>query len=278
MFSSYFASRFPEDMYLVAPGREEEYAARVIYGFNKMLESKIVIGMLVRDLETILPFTLARIDALRSMFCDSVVVVYENDSTDRSKEILIQSNHINLISENLDWPINEQDKSTARMKRMAYFRNACRTEMLRHNADIYMFYDSDILGGFSYEGIANSFSYNWDVCGSNSVIYDIYNDNKRRLYYDTFAFRLPEYLVDEQEHSESKNLMIFHRGDTPLNVASCFGGLGLYKKEIFENPKYQYSSDDCEHATFHIPMFLDGANILINPSQIVLYNRTRFVN
>lgn len=275
MFNSYFASRFPEDLYVVDPRLQDDYTSRVIYGFSKMSQVSITIGMLARNIEEIAPYTVARINALREFFGSSTVVAFENDSTDRTVDILSPAVDF-FITRRLEWPVNVSDKSHARKMRMAYYRNECRAEMLRHPSDYYMVYDSDILGGFSYEGIANSFSYEWDVVGSNSLIYDGDEEQIRRLYYDSWAYRPVDNIYDT--NVEAKNLIFLNRGEKPIEVASCFGGLALYKHSSFSNHRYRYTDQDCDHVTLHLPMFFDKLKIIMNPSQITLYNRTRYVN
>jgi hypothetical protein len=277
MFNPYFASRFPEDLYTVAQNAQEDYSARVIYGFERMKDTSITIGILARNLEHILPYTIVRINALRTLFRSVTLVAYENDSTDKTKEILSRNVEF-LISEELNNPVNKSDKSEDRKVRMAYYRNRLKDRMMRYDSDYYMIYDADILGGFSYEGIANSFSYTWDVCGSNSIMYDTHENKTRRVYYDSWAWRSLGVLTDTQEDNEKANLMFYHRGDRPVRVTSCFGGLALYNKDTFQNVKYKYESYDCDHPTLHIPMWKDGKTIVMNPSQIVLYNKTRYVS
>lgn len=274
MFNNYFHSRFPEDLFLVDSKYTSDYYSRIVYGFETMKKSSITIGILARDLENILPFSLARLHALGSLFGSYKLIAYENDSADNTKQILHDSVDL-LISEQKHWIINKQDKSQGRRERMAYYRNTLRNEMIKVDSDYYMVYDADVLGGFSYEGIANSISYKWDVCGSNSFIYDEHNGNIRRLYYDSWAYR---YLGQRAEKdSDNINNIAMHRGEPVVRVNSCFGGLALYKPMFFKNQVYKYTADDCDHVTLHLKMIDDGAMIVVNPSQIVLYNRTRYV-
>lgn len=274
MFNNYFHSRFPEDLFLVDSQYTTDYYSRVIYGFETMKKSSLTIGILARDLENILPFSLARLHFLGSLFASYKIVAYENDSIDGTKEILRNSVDL-LISEQKSWIINEQDKSIGRRERMAYYRNTLRDAMVKIDSDYYLLYDADILGGFSYEGIANSISYRWDVCGSNSFIYDEHEGNIRRLYYDSWAYRHLGQITEEDV--EEINRITMHRGEPVIRVNSCFGGLALYKPLFFKNKVYKYTAEDCDHVTLHLKMIDDGAVIVVNPSQIVIYNETRYL-
>lgn len=229
------------------------------------------------------------------MFRSSNIIWLENDSTDNTREKIIRSCESQtflsdcrkeiLIGEDYDDSYEhnrkriaelktmefQQDKSFNRCRRMAHCRNILRDNMVKYDTDYYAILDTDLLGGFSYEGIANSFSYDWDCCASNSLIYI----NEQRYYYDSWAWRD---LNHPNPHSDEEiNPRRYERGERPINVMSAFGGLAIYNNKYFPNLKYRYSSTDCDHPTIHIPMSRDGAKIVMNPSQIALYNKTRYV-
>lgn len=285
-----FKSSFPEDLYLPATAYEIDYAQRVFFGYNIMSKNDVIIGILVRNIEEIAYHTVLRVCRLGSLFRNATVVWLENGSSDKTRESLLRllpKSHILLGDPNED-PFNamdnleqmrfidtlpyQGDKSFGRKQRMALVRNLLRNNMIKCEPSHYsIILDGDILGGFSYEGIAHSFSYDWDVCASNSLIYK----NGVKLYYDSWAWRDLEH---EKEHSDEEiNPREYHRGDTPIRVTSAFGGLGIYKSELYHSPKYHYQDTDCDHPTIHIPMWKDGAKIIMNPSQITLFNKTRYV-
>ena len=58
----------------------------------------------------------------------------------------------------------------------------------------------------------------------------------------------------------------------PINVKSAFGGLGIYKKSLFEKSYYCGLSADgsevCEHVSFHELLHEEGHNMYINPKLI----------
>ena len=64
--------------------------------------------------------------------------------------------------------------------------------------------------------------------------------------------------------------MSWQRGDPMVEVASCFGGLGIYRTKAMLTCRYDGS--DCEHVTFHRAMRGAGMDRLyLNPSQITFY-------
>ena len=288
MISTYFKTQFPEDLYLPEKSITSSYMDRCNYGFDHISRKRLTIGFLARDIETILPYTIERLLYLGRLFNSCHIACFENDSVDSSKEILQLAAKkysgkwpndgvtFSLISSDMGKEKNIQDKSLGRRERMASYRNSLREEMLKHVADYYMVYDGDIEGGFSYEGIANSFSYDWDVCGSNSIIYKSANEKTQRYYYDSWAWRD---LDNWESHEDSEiNPRAYHRGEKPIEVNSCFGGLALYKHNNFSCPSYSYTSDDCDHVTFHKQMRNDKCNIFMNPSQLTLYSKSRYVD
>lgn len=286
MISEYFKTQFPEDWYLPEKTLTSDYMDRCNYGFDHISRKHITVGFLARDIELTLPYTISRLIYLSRFFRFCNIICFENDSVDNSKLILksaasryahgkhSENVSFNIISSNLGKEKNIQDKSLGRRERMAEYRNSLRDEMIKYQSDYYLVYDGDIEGGFSYEGVANSFSYDWDVCGSNSIIYKTVNEKVQRYYYDSWAWRD----LDNWEcHEDSEiNPRAYHRGEKPVEVNSCFGGLAIYKHDNFSCRSYSYSPDDCDHVTIHKQMKNDGKKIFMNPSQITLYSKSKY--
>lgn len=61
-----------------------------------------------------------------------------------------------------------------------------------------------------------------------------------------------------------------------LPVTSCFNGLAIYKKYLFDDCSYDSIYEDCEHVFLHQCM-IDKykARIFMNPAQIIRYNHYR---
>lgn len=293
-----FKSSFPEDIYVPSLNNRTDYLERVFFGIDAMSNYTVTIGVMVRDIGNIAEYAILRLCRLAQQFKVTSLVFLENDSKDNTRDIIkskydsagqyISGDYV-LLGESddiaKDWKATDNqeriavlsnlpfqsDKSFARRQRMAYARNILRDNMLEIPADYYIIYDADMLGGFSYEGIAHSFSYIWDVCASNSLIYK----EDKKYYYDSWAWRDLDHLDEHTDHDI--NTREYFRGEYPITVTSAFGGLGIYKNSYFPNKKYRYNDTDCDHPTIHIPMYQDGAKIIMNPSQITLYNKTRYV-
>ena len=121
-------------------------------------------------------------------------------------------------------------------------------------------------GGWQLDGVASTFgaAKPWDVVCGNSV----YN---RGLHYDTLAYR-PLGGGDASNTLKSVSLRhaLMHErflGDAPVPVASCFGGLAVYKMAAFDGCRY--AGGDCEHVTLHACMRGKGARLFVNPLMTV---------
>lgn len=268
-------SQFPESQFLCKENRKD-YINRVILGYELMSSSDVLICGIVRNAEKILPYTLARIERLGSFFKDYSVLLYENDSTDNTLKILQSAKLKNLVvkTEAKNTSFHEGTTSQDRLQDMAYYRNQYIKEIPKYKDVSYVIVlDCDLSGGWSYEGIANSISYNYYIVGSNSCIYRKRFGRHERLYYDSFAYRN----IGVAEHRpEETNLMCLQRGEEPYAVDSCFGGLCIYRPICF-HPTVKYEDWDCDHVTLHSQMRKIGYDVYINPSQITLYNFSRYV-
>ncbi len=243
-----------------------------------MRGARIVICGLARNVAAHLPRTKARIERLGSMFADYRVLVYENDSADATPGILNRwaaGNHrVTAISQRRGKELHGSVRCPIRGNDMAEYRNRCQQEVADRwsDFDCVCVLDMDLIGGFSYDGIAHSFGCQpWDFVGSYGIIYQRQKlDLNRSLHYDVWAFR--RHGSYEELDGTEGNLMSWQRGDMLEPVYSCFGGLGLYRMPAWLSARY--SGGDCEHVGLHREMRKHGHDRqYFNPSQIVLYGR-----
>ena len=285
----WYVSKFPEALYPCSSENQQEYAKKVILGKQKMSESTAVICGIARDISQNIIATISRIECLGEMFDDYRVVIYENDSVDGTDIILKEweeSNYkIKIISEKLGDKKHESSTNTDRLIALANYRNKYLTEIFSRTRqpDYIIVTDLDLKGGWSYEGICNSFGYDhWSVMGSNGLLYGLSESSKdedgnpimTRVYYDSLAFRRTGH---PHPHISSEiNALYYNRGEEPLKVESCFGGVALYKHEAFKHGA-RYSGPDCDHVELHRNMIDFGIHdIYLNPSQIVLYSDVKY--
>lgn len=259
-------------------------------GYERMAESSVFICGLARDIDYRLERLIPKIEQLGRSFKDYGIFIYENDSKDRTKEIIkqwgISNSKVSFLSENLNAE-RLTDLSPQRIKLAASYRNKymnyIRQNFYKHHNEYTIVIDLDIYN-FLIDGIADSIGHdNWDCIASNGrcSISLIKSDN---VYYDAFAHEDDE----ERKIRSSGRLMDSFRniqqrysplqvGDQLVPVDSAFNGLALYKTRSILNCNYGVIPGYAEHPFFHREMSRQGKdNIFINPSQLVMYDKRVF--
>lgn len=276
---NYVTTLFPESLWQPSPKNKTDYLVKLEIGYNRSKNSEITVCGLARNIEKTLLYSIDRVERLRQYFKKVNLLVYTNDNTDATLDILKKWDSARVISENLGDKFYDDGINRDRMSNMAYYRNRCRDFVTKYypSSDFYILYDFDIKGGFSYEGLISSFAYGFDVMGANSLIYDEYKGKKRRLYYDAIAYR--RIGSNKRHDSTDINLVKYERGELPIKVKSVFGGLCIYTNEVFTNKSFKYfginkeGEPDCEHVSFHEQIHQTAfKGIFLNPSMITLYN------
>jgi hypothetical protein len=269
---------FPESAFPPLSQYEDEYRRCVALGQRRTAEASVVICGLCRDVAPILPATISRVEELASRFGKCAVLVYENDSTDGTEALLrdwaASNSEVRVVSESLRQPKINYGTSEARTQRMAYYRNRCRQCVLDSFSDFefVIVIDMDLAGGWSCDGIANTFGHDdWDFVGANGMSFRTRDDPQTFEFFDTFAFRADRPISRGQAAGARVPMApCFVRGEPFFPVRSCFGGLGVYRMDGYRSATYDGA--DCEHVTFHAAMRERGfSRLFLNPSQIVLY-------
>lgn len=272
---------FPESAFPCHPGLEAAYTARVAAGRDRMREATVVICGLCRDVRHYLPRFASRVERLGALFRDYQVVLYENDSADRTLEFLEdwsrKNPRIHVLSDQLGALSYPQVRSAERATKLALYRNRCREYAVRHFAQSHFLIvaDADLAGGWSFDGIASTFGHeDWDFVGSNGLAkrrFENPEDQPGYIHFDAWAFRKAGHPAPHPNHEV--NGLVFRRGQPLVPVWSCFGGLGVYRIESLRNSAY--SGPDCEHVELHQRMHEQGFHRrFLNPSQIVLYTNS----
>jgi hypothetical protein len=274
----FLGTQFPEDAFPPAPELAAAYHQSCRRGYAAMGGMRVAITGLARNIGDVLPLTIARIERLASRFANYRVILYENDSTDATKPLLrrwASSNpRVMVTMEDCHDPANPTTRCLARAERMARYRERCQELVLEHckDFDATIVLDLDVAGGWSEDGVANSFGQqDWDFIGSNGLIYrrEGLHINALRQY-DMWALRLDDELAPIP--TAQANRHVYHRGEPLVPVTSCFGGMGIYRMEAFRHGRY--GADDCEHAIFHRRLIAGGfSRLFLNPSQILVYGR-----
>ncbi len=258
-------------------------------GLAMMKDSKVVVCALARDVASNLPMFIRRIEALGSYWQDYRVVIYENDSSDATPHLLRQWQAANprvlAMTEKLQWPsaVKAGLQSVARFNKMAYCRNRCLqvVKQAEYNSFQYvMVTETDLKGGFSIRGIANSLGWESRLPWDAMIAYGVHLEAGLRFFYDPLAFksiegrrvrwfRPPQIPAQAKDISCLKFFWMARKNDRPFRVQSSGGGVWLYKRPVLLDAMYQ--GKDCEHISLHEQLISQGHNrIYVNPSMLVV--------
>ena len=230
-----------------------------------MKEKIIAIAALARNCEINLPDNLRRMEELGGYFKEAYYFVYENNSTDSTKDIIRSWNARTMNSyimvEDLVDTVKKEDvnigkmyKGTtlARMERMCSCRNKL-LNMIKENCnpDYIVFVDSDVLS-FSVEGIIVAIQNapeGWGGLFANCYTKYEYKGKQYNipLYYDTYPFiskgRDPLSVTYKEFHLIRRFLLGRHlykavRKQKYYECVSGFGGIGIYQYSSIKDYKY----------------------------------------
>ena len=252
-----------------------------------MLDKSVAIAALARNCEENLPGNIVRIEELRRCFSSSSMFIYENNSTDRTKEILKDwqetCDSIYIQSEDIDetqYRSEQKEKrlyrgtSEGRIRKMCNCRNKLLDLIRCHGCfDYVIFVDIDI-EWFSVDGVVKSIEKapkDWGGLFSNCYVTYRCNGKSCNIseYYDTFAFleygRSPQEMNKNEINKISRYFLSrkIYRNVT-LNeyygCSSAFGGIGIYQWNAIKDLKYEVFTPDlwrekdsaqCEHIYFN---------------------------
>lgn len=215
---------------------------------------------------------------LGALFKKYSIYVFENDSNDNSRQLLINyenNNEIKLIYED-----DVELKLPQRTDRIAYARNKLREVALKNNYDFYAPVDLDgvITSSDKIESLISPFEFEdvWDACFPVN----------RDFYYDIWALRASGLL-------ETDYMDLYHRIPSAIKadkalaaviqpaqslinkdlrgwiqVQSAFGGLAYYKSEAYLNANYAGNIDGgilCEHVYLNQKLISQNKKLYICP-------------
>ena len=302
-------TNFPEDLFEIDSDKLANYEYITQRGIQIAKNKTIIFCGICRNVENVLQLNIDRIHRTGLNFKDYSVFIYENDSTDKTVEILNKnkSNKINFLSE------HREDKDYAKKLDTIHdpwhynrccVLSECRNKYIDHikqldiKPDYVCVLDLDIKGGWSYNGFYHSIfiieqdqnfgcisAYGVLANPSGTEMLDS-NNIATALMYDSFAFR--PYGWNSAVHMISTplfNNIKLNKNMEPFLVESNFGGMAIYKTQAFlDGDKYEaknwaYKNSpfvDPDHVHLHRNMQTKNWKILINPSFIVSYSDHKF--
>ncbi len=245
-----------------------------------------IICILARNVEKQLITNIPKIDSLRDYFQKSLVIAVENDSTDRTKELLFNWQHSGkgIFIDSFVSTFNSAQKtekgklfsgaSRSRIERMAFIRNRYLNFIKANNlhSDYVIVIDID-LDDFDEEKIASAIKNapgNWSAIFANGRLYStILKKIVFTKFYDTYAYvPLETKSVQLTYREQFLNRDLKLKKYTPCK--SAFGGIGIYKYNSIINSEYKTINNErcslqeviCEHILFNVSALKSGANYI----------------
>jgi len=252
---------------------------------GKTSDFSFLVAGVVRNSEHHLRPDVMRLRQALSGFGKLQWLLVESDSTDSTLSVLkgLENDVPDFRYVSLGKLSNRLPQRTARI---AHCRNAYVEQIRNHaaykNLDYIVVADFDGLNShISDAAIATCFERNdWDACTAN----------QRGPYYDVWALRHPTWCANDcwaqfrfmrKFVADSKvakfvsiysKMMVIPPESDWIAVDSAFGGLAIYRRELFESGRYAGLTENdaqvCEHVAFHAAMRERGYRIYINPGLI----------
>jgi len=243
------------------------------------MRNVIVCGC-TRNSEPYLEANLLALYKVRPCFDQFRILVYENDSTDRTRAVLARFRAMHadfyFMQEN---GVDRLLKS--RTERIAHGRNRLIRYVSAHRDvfDYMIMVDLDVAVPFLAVQLGRIFEMqqDWDVLTANCF----------GRYYDIWALRIGKNNWDPQLHGKiwaqsidsdcwqqpqaiktvANAQRVIPPGSPLIPVDSAFGGLAIYKVGVLQGCSYSRSSQTCEHVAFHEQLRRkNGARIFICPA------------
>jgi len=264
-------------------------------GKELMKNSSVSICSIVRDCQKNLENNIPIVERLRSLFKNSEVIIFENDSKDNTLKVLEnyqrEAYNVHILTDKYEVPSIPTHSiggvnpyfSVSRIEKMTFYRNKYLHFLnnLGITRDYVIVIDLDI-SNFRIDGIIHSFGTleDWDCISANGISLSATFINQ---YHDSYALIEHGKLNDIQtEQSIIDNRIRFSElkpGMPLVLVDSAYGGIAIYKwrtiKDIFyscllnNDNRVQCKS---EHVGLHKKMIENGHHkIFINPSMVVKY-------
>lgn len=218
------------------------------------IDERILICGVCKNVGSTLEKTIPLVESMGHLFKDYRVLIYENNSSDTTKELLKNwarlNQHVLIYSEDVSEEelaktcVNLTIQGTFnRSELIARARNILLSKALSDGYKDYpyiIWFDLDFEEPFNQEAIIEIFTSKreWDAVFANSV-----DPNGR--YFDWYAFRDklrpigPEVYGNSWWSKIKKETLTLNEKDDWYPVISAFGGLGIYKKSSIIGSSYQ---------------------------------------
>lgn len=285
---------FVDDLLPPSPEFLDNYRSNIKTGQEFCKSLNITFVGLVRNLESSLYENINFLQSLgSSIFKHSNIVVFENDSTDSTKNILsilkrMLGDELHIFINDFGAPIFnssmpiDQARSNERTTNLANYRNICKSYIKENLSDTKYTIVIDLdFKQISINGLFNTFgilAQNPDITamvGNAYELKNLFHKEKKNLWnYDSWAFRHTWWNDKALEISWYDPMLWFGfwipaPGLPTIKVNSAFGGMAVYPTDIYISTDYE--GYDCEHVCFHKNLYkTPNFSLHLNPSQIIL--------
>jgi len=250
-----------------------------------VITKRLVICGLARNIENPLPQKIIELEKIGSHFIDYRVVIFESDSTDRTRQKLMEWSSRNKKVILLDCVVpncvfdNPRFSHTSyhkdRIDKMADYRNQYLDYVKKklNNYDYMLVTDMDIIGNHDIDSFFTNFNKkNWDAIyiNGNKNFFKIINYN-----YDPFAYLdiVSDKFVNDRKKNYNDTFEFFRVIDITLKtkylpfdfieVKSAFNGYGLFKIKSILDTTYS-GNEKCEHHNLAKIIYLKGGKQFIS--------------
>lgn len=252
-------------------------------------QSKIVICGTARNVEKKLARFYRQLSKSFSDFQEVQFIVVESFSTDRTKDVLQE---LSLANNNfrsfVDTQVSKNEKR--RTVRIASARNRIIEEVDNNYGDFDYVVMSDM------DGVNRDLNSRAVMSCWNFEQWDGVFANQPYCYYDIWAlrsdgwcendcweeFRLLELdlgVTKAKKLAVTDKMRAISKDEPWIAVNSAFGGIGIYRREVFVQGRYRGESPEgrevCEHVSFHEDLVGKGFKFYINPSFVNLKPSTQ---
>ncbi len=245
-----------------------------------MINNDVIVVGCARNIEKYLDNTLNKINIIKELFKSTNVIIFENDSTDNTLNILKDWETKKIIK-----LITEKNVPGLRTERLAYARNILYKESMKYNFDLLIVLDLDvIIKDLNKEALLSCFNIkeDWAMLGGNqtNIYYDLW---ALRTYDEWMPFDCWECVKIHKksfEYCVKSRFKQIKQDSEPIKVKSCFGGISIYKRKYLDNCSYGTGLQGpegnkyeiCEHVAFNECIIKNGGSIFINPKLITQNN------
>ena len=263
------------------------------------VNSSVIVCGIVRNAASGLKRNIPSVQSICSRFKDYQVIIFENDSTDKTKVLLDKwqrsdPEHVHCMMEDMDkdltipgWGSVDGNPffSERRISKMAYYRNKYLEYIDNHflSADYLIVIDMDVAKIYP-ESVFSCFQ---DCPEWDAVTAFGYSTSPqfRRRYHDTYIFQEWEkrgaVQTEAYMNEMARKYASLRPSDPWVRVAAAFGGLAIYRFEAVKGLRYSVlPNNDAnvtvygEHYSIYIQMIERGYDrFFLNPAMFLKYQK-----